>query len=256
MTGRKYRADGSLVPRQYRPDGPDLTDEEKAAFDAFTDTLPEPLRAFRDLNFLSDRRRHRIEEVIQARTRTLVVVLHGVHDPHNQAAVLRTCEAMGLQELHVVETPHAKLSRRVTQAAHKWTEVHRYPDFETCAKALRDRGFTLHAATLAEDAVSLESVDCLKPTALVLGNEALGLPDEVVAACDGAYLIPMTGFTQSLNISVAASMSIYEGLRQRRGAWGKTGDLTPGEIDRLRRTFYRRAAGRIPRSLVEQLEVE
>ena len=96
------RSDGSDAPRARRTPKPDPTPVELAELERLTDALPTPLRAFRDRGFLSTKRRFYLEQAIANRTRSLVVVLHGVHDPHNQAAVMRTCEALGIQEVVVV----------------------------------------------------------------------------------------------------------------------------------------------------------
>jgi tRNA (guanosine-2'-O-)-methyltransferase len=252
---RKYKRDGTPVPKSAREPLPEPSAEEAAALDAFTDTLPAELRAFRDFRLLGTARRHRIESAVRQRTRSLCLVLHGVHDPHNQAAVVRTSEALGLQEMHVVERPGARWnpSERITQAAHKWVDVFHHPSFEAAAAALRDRGLRILAAALTDTAVPLHAIEPLRPTALVLGAEAKGLPQEVIAACDGTFQIPMYGLTQSFNVSVAAAIVASFAVEARRVAWGSPGDLPEVEQMALRRRFYARAAGRIPDSLAARL---
>lgn len=255
---RKINADGSPVPRSRRTPRPPPSAEALEAFEAFTDTLPEPLRAFREFNLLSPTRRLVIEQVLETRTRSLCLVLYGLHDPHNQAAVIRTSEAMGFQEIHFITVPGApfKPSERVTQSAHRWVDLVFHQDFEAAAASLRKRGKRILAAALVEGAMPLHEVDTVRPTALVLGREAKGLPQEVVAACDGAFSIPMYGLTTSLNVSAAAAIVAAHAVEVRRRAWGGPGDLLPEEKMALRRRFYSRAAGKVPPSLQARLDME
>lgn len=251
MTGRKYRIDGTLIPRSARPAPAPPDAETLAALERFTDGLPEALRAFRDLNLLTPTRRYRIEEALRHRTRSLTVALHGIHDPHNQAAVMRSSEGMGLQDLHVVDdgTVRFKPSKRITQNAHRWIDVHRHESFVDAAEALRRDGFTLLAAALTPEARPFHALDFTGRIALVLGNEAEGLPPAVIDACDGAFVIPMYGLGQSLNVSVAAAIVVAHAVEARRRAWGDPGDLDEAEKMALRRRFYVRAAGRVPEAL-------
>ena len=248
------RSDGSDAPRARRTPKPDPTPEELAALERLTDGLPAPLRAFRDQALLSTRRRFYLEQAIANRTRSLAVVLHGVHDPHNQAAVMRTCEALGIQVVAVVAEAGEpwRPSGRVTQNAFRWLDLERHTGFEDAAAALRDRGLRLLAA--AFEGTHLAEVDFTLPTALVFGNESRGLPEPVVAACDGSFSIPMYGLSQSLNISVAAGVSLHWAAEARRRAWGRTGDLDEAQQDALRRRFYLQAAGnKVPEELRREL---
>jgi tRNA (guanosine-2'-O-)-methyltransferase len=249
------RSDGSFAPRARRTPKPDPTAEQLAELDLFTDRLPEPLRAFRDRGLLSAKRRFYLERALSQRTRSLVVVLHGVHDPHNQAAVMRSCEALGIQEVVVVAEAGEPLrpSGRVTQNAHRWLDVSRQEEFEGTATALRDRGLRLLAATFEDE--PLTAIDFSPPTALVFGNESRGLPAPVVAACDGSFSIPMYGLSQSLNISVAAGVALYWAVEARRRAGEEPGDLDEVDRARLRSRFYLQAAGaKVPEDLRRQLE--
>jgi tRNA (guanosine-2'-O-)-methyltransferase len=242
---RKQRADGSPARRSRRTPLPPPSAAQLERLERLTDRLPADLRAYRDRGLLSPARRFRLEEVIRHRTRTLVSVLHGVHDPHNQAAVLRSCAAFGVHEVHVVAGDHPVLrpSPRVTQNAHRWLEVLEHADFATAARALRRRGLRLWAASLDDSAVAVHDIDFTAPTGLVFGNEAEGLSAEIASSCDGLFAIPLYGLSQSLNISVAAAVTLWWAIECRRRAWGEPGDLTAqGRLD-LRRRFYRQAAG-------------
>lgn len=249
------RSDGSQAPRARRTPKPDPSPEELAELERLTDSLPAPLREFRDQGLLSTKRRFYLERAIANRTRSLVTVLHGIHDPHNQAAVLRTSEALGLQEVVVIpEAGEAwRPSGRVTQNAFRWLDVVCRPDFASAAAALRGRGLRLLAASF--EGRPLAEVDFTPPTALVFGNESRGLPAAVLAACDGAFSIPMHGLSQSLNISVAAGVALHWAAAARRQALGDGGDLSDEERAALRLRFYLQAAGaKVPAEL--RLEVE
>jgi tRNA (guanosine-2'-O-)-methyltransferase len=159
---------------------------------------------------LRPERWRRMQQVLDSRLGAVRVVAENVHDPHNLSAVLRSAEALGVQHVHVVEAASGfGISRRITRGAHKWLTVHRHQEFRECADELRDAGFRLYAAMLQPGAVPLEEVPVTDPVALVLGNEHQGVSAEAAARCDGCYTIPMAGFVQSFNISVAAAVSLY-----------------------------------------------
>lgn len=201
---------------------------------------------------LTDSRKERIDEVIRERTCTVVPVMDGLHDLGNAAAVMRTAEGLGFQLAHVVETqPEYKMSRRVTQGADKWLDIWRWKDPGRCAKHLRQRGYRIVATDLNAEC-RLEEVDFTEPVALVFGNEQDGVSEEMLGAADARCILPMSGFVQSYNISVAAAISLYEARRQRVERLGKQGDLNRDEQRVLRAHYYLRSANR-PRRLVPRL---
>jgi len=155
-------------------------------------------------------RRSRIDGVLAGRTRKLVVVLENLTDSHNLSAAIRSAEGFGIQEIHVVETGGPlEISPRVTQGCHKWLELHGHPTALACVDHLHERGYRLWAAALEPNAVALHEIDFRQPTALVFGNEKLGLSRQLLSRCDGCYRIPMRGFSQSFNVSVAAAVSLF-----------------------------------------------
>ena len=176
----------------------------------------------------------RIEEVLSRRTRDLILVLEGVHDPHNVAACLRTAEGLGLQEVHVIAPGDYHPHKKVSQGADKWLDIHRHRTAEAAAAALRGRGYRLFAAALTPGACSIDDIDFTRKTAVVLGNEHEGVSDTLKVLCDGAFVIPMRGFTQSFNISVAAAVTVYHATRARAAALGPAGDLSLEDKDALR----------------------
>lgn len=180
------------------------------------------------------RRWAKIEAVLHQRLGAVRAVLENLHHPHNASAVLRTCEALGVQHVHAVETAEDfTFSRRITLGAHKWITLHRHETFAECAAALRDAGFRLYAAMLDPQARPLEDLPVQEPLALVFGNEKQGVSAAARAACDGAFIIPMAGFAQSLNISVAAAVSLYSVARRARLERPDGGLLDAAERARL-----------------------
>ncbi|MDP9473304.1 MAG: RNA methyltransferase [Chloroflexota bacterium] len=147
-------------------------------------------------------------------------MLEDVHDQHNASAVLRSCDAVGVVSVHLVyrnETPPEQAFARTTSAsAAKWVETIRHDSIEACYAALRAQGCTVLATAVGAESQNLYDVDLCRPTALVFGNEMRGLTDEAIASADGSIVIPMMGMVQSLNISVACAVVLYESLRQRR----------------------------------------
>ncbi|HKA86687.1 MAG TPA: RNA methyltransferase [Haliangiales bacterium] len=187
---------------------------------------------------LSPDRIGRIDAVLDARLGGLTVVLENLHDPHNGAAALRSVEGFGLAELHVVEQAEPfRFSDKVTQGCEKWVAIRRYPRFGDAAAALHGRGFRLHAAVPGAP-VAVDDLDVGRPAALVFGNEHAGLTGAARAACDGTFAIPMTGFTQSFNLSVSVALSVHAAAARRRAALGAPGDLPAEERARLRARWY------------------
>ncbi|MCK9461820.1 MAG: RNA methyltransferase [Proteobacteria bacterium] len=184
---------------------------------------------------LSEERRHRIDAVVANRTSRLQVALEGVHDPHNAAAVVRTADAFGVQRVHIVEHGvRFRASRKVTQGTHKWVDISVWKTPEPFVAAMHDAGARVLVAAM-DAAADIRELDAARPMALVFGNEADGISEELRELADGAFRIPMYGFVESLNVSVAAAIAIST-LRARGG-----GDLPRAEADELRARFYLRA---------------
>jgi tRNA (guanosine-2'-O-)-methyltransferase len=191
------------------------------------------------------RRQERIAAVLRRRQPDLTVVLENVHDPQNVSAVLRSCDAVGVLRIHLVYTveqaPTGAFARTTSASAAKWVETARYDSVRTCYAELRTEGFAIFATAFGPDSRDLYDLDLCQPTAFVFGNEMRGLSDDATALADGRMVIPMQGMVQSLNISVACGVALYEALRQRRpaGAYdrAKIGDR---ELERLEQEWLRR----------------
>lgn len=158
--------------------------------------------------------------VLARRQPDLTIVLENVHDPHNISAVLRSCDATGVLAVHLVYTLEEwpELSRISSASALKWLQIERHDDIDSCYTVLRRQGFSIFATHLDSDSHDLYDLDLTRPVALVFGNEHRGVSDEALRLADASLVIPMMGMVQSLNISVACAVTLYEALRQRRAA--------------------------------------
>jgi len=167
---------------------------------------------------MTPERLHKLTEVLKKRQIDITIVLENVFDPHNISAVMRTCDAVGIQEIHILNTRiprHKKWGARSSSSAAKWLTIYQYEEVDACFSKLRkdyDRILTTH---LASDAVPLHALDLTQSVALVFGNEHSGVSDEIRSLADGNFMIPQVGIIQSLNISVACAVTLYEAFRQK-----------------------------------------
>ncbi len=164
------------------------------------------------------RRFRRIRAVLERRQPDLTVLMDQVHKPHNFSAVLRTCDAVGVFEAHLVPTEAFHAKGGIASGSHRWLSVRRHDGTGAALEWLEDREFRLIAAHPTGDAVDFRDVDYTIPTALLLGTELHGLSEEAIDAADVRVKIPMAGMVRSLNVSVAAAVVLYEAQRQRREA--------------------------------------
>jgi len=168
---------------------------------------------------MTPERKARIEQVAAGRQPDLTVFLERVHKAHNVAAILRTCDAVGVLEAHAVPpTGGIPPLNHTAQGAQRWVGLHRHHDAAEGLRELKAQGFALYAAHFSEKAVDFRQPDYTRPTAIVLGTEKFGVSEEALAECHGEIVIPMTGMTQSLNVSVATALILYEAQRQRLAA--------------------------------------
>ena len=190
--------------------------------------------------FLVPERRARIDAVVAGRTRTLTVVMEAFCDPQNVNAVLRTCEAFGIQELHAIEGPMKPYdrNRKISQNADKWLDVRRWRSTAECLRALKADGFAIYVTHLGRGARPLGELSFAGKVALVFGNESRGVSAEALALADACYAIPMRGFVQSLNVSVAAAISLAKAVERREAERGRHGDLAEADAAALRERFY------------------
>ncbi len=196
----------------------------------------------------------RIDQVLASRLGSVATAVEDTYDPHNAAATIRTSEALGLQEVHVIE-PGSRFSaaQGVTRGAHRWIDLHRWPTADAAVHGLHGRGFRVYATLPDANAVSIEDVDVSTPVAIVFGNEHDGVSPAAVAAADGAITVPMFGFTESYNLSVTVGLAMGRLAARRRAHLGASGDLDPVRHARLRARWFalriRAAVGIVDRAL-------
>lgn len=169
---------------------------------------------------ISPRRYARMLTTLARRQPDLTVVLENIHDSFNLSAVLRTCDAVGVGTVHLVysgeKRPH--ISPGVAGSTQRWLSLYRRRSVEEVYAALRSKGLRIYATGLAEGALLPQEVDLTQPSAIVLGNENRGLSPAALALADAIVYIPMRGMAQSVNVTVAAAMLLYEAQRQRATA--------------------------------------
>lgn len=154
---------------------------------------------------------------MQQRQPDLTIVMENIHDPHNVSAMFRSADAAGIHEVQLVYTKQKfpKIGSKSSSSANKWISKRKFSSIEECYRALRTEGFQILATRLDDNAQHLYKFDLRKPTAFVFGNEHAGVTDEASSLADATVYIPMMGMIQSLNVSVACAVTIYEALRQR-----------------------------------------
>ncbi|NNJ77892.1 MAG: tRNA (guanosine(18)-2'-O)-methyltransferase TrmH [Xanthomonadales bacterium] len=172
-----------------------------------------------------DRRRDAIDAVLARRQPDLTVFAERLHKPRNFSAIVRTCDAVGINEVHAVPGEEGlAVHWNTSQGAEKWMKVRTHESVDDGCRYLRKQGFRLVAAHLSDTAEDYRKIDYTVPIALVVGTELFGVSEEALALCEGQVMIPMMGMTQSLNVSVACAIVLYEALRQRdrAGYYGRS----------------------------------
>ena len=186
---------------------------------------------------MTPEREKRISNVLHHRQPGLAVVLENVFDPHNISAVMRSCDAVGIQDIFVLNTKipkHKKWGRRSSSSAAKWLTVHEFDNSKECFAELRKRFDKIYTTHLSTDAVSVFDLRFTDRIALVFGNEHDGVSEESRSLADGNFIIPQVGMIKSLNISVACAVTIYEAFRQKMEAGQyQQSQLDPKRFDQL-----------------------
>jgi tRNA (guanosine-2'-O-)-methyltransferase len=181
-------------------------------------------------NILTDNRKERFLEVLAKRTKHFTVAVEDVFQMHNTSAVMRSCEVFGIQELNIIEQRYGKrIDKEIAMGAQKWVDINQYDSVSNCISSLKNKGYQIIATTPHENDCLLEDFDISKPSALFFGTERDGLSEEILEKADGFLMIPMVGFTESLNISVSAAIIIQDltnRLRRSNIDW----KLTEAEI--------------------------
>jgi tRNA (guanosine-2'-O-)-methyltransferase len=170
---------------------------------------------------MTPERHNRLTSVLNKRQPDLTVVLENVFDPHNISAVMRTADAVGMQDIFILNDkipPHRKWGAKSSSSAAKWLTVHQFTDADECFEELRKRYKKIYTTHLSSDAVGLHELNLTEPVALVFGNEHSGVSEAIIARADGNFIIPQVGIIKSLNISVACAVTLYEAYRQKNNA--------------------------------------
>ncbi|MEK6781445.1 MAG: RNA methyltransferase [Bacteroidota bacterium] len=200
--------------------------------------------------FISEHKKTFLEKVLEQRTRYITVVLEDIFQSQNASAVVRTCECMGLQDIHVVESKSSySVNKKVIKGANKWIDLIRYRskgsnNIEECFKNLKGKGYRILVTEPEANGSSIDEISVTdQPLAIVMGNELDGASKYALEHADVKVKIPMYGFTESLNISVSAAIclnTVIPKLRQSNASW----QLTTSEKEILRLQWYKKIVKR------------
>jgi len=213
---------------------------------------------------INDKRIKRIDDTLSRKQPTLQIMLDNVHSSQNLSAIIRSCDAVGVLDIYysTKENESLRIHKTITQGAHRWTHRYRMNDTHKVAflKEKKAQGFQVVVTHLEERAVSFREIDYTKPTLIVMGNEKEGVSPEVIGMADEVIIIPMQGMVQSLNVSVATALILYEAQRQLENA-GRYDEPMLSEEKReeikakwiYRDTVARRSKGEIPLEFKEEI---
>ncbi len=188
--------------------------------------------------FISTRRQQRISEVLDSRLLGIQIALEMPADIHNAFAVIRSCEIFGVAKIHII-APEKIVSgmRPISKGAMDWVEIAFYKNTADFLAEINRQNIRL-AGAIPQSGESVHSIPVIEPLCLLLGNEHCGLSPLSKAACHWHYRIPMFGMTESLNLSVAAAISLYETTQRKRQSLQKSGDLSPAAWKHLQARYY------------------
>jgi len=174
----------------------------------------------------TEKRLEKITRVIKSRQQSLTVVMENIHDPHNVSAIFRTCDAAGIPKVKLIYNLESfpRIGKKSSASAFKWVDKEKYKSVEECYTDLRKNGFKIFASSLTDNSKNLYKLDLTQKVAIIVGNEHRGVSETAAKLADEVFLIPQFGMVQSLNVSVATAIILYEALRQRLkiGMYGKS----------------------------------
>lgn len=176
---------------------------------------------------ISENKHDLFEKIALDRTRHITIALENLFQPHNAAAVLRSCDCFGIQDVHIIENDNKYApNKEIDMGSSKWLNLYKYNQLEnntvSCINSLKDKGYQIIATTPHTDDCSIEDLDLSKPTALLFGTEATGLTQEALDNSDGYVRLPMYGFTESYNISVSVAIALFsatQNMREQSSDW-------------------------------------
>lgn len=170
---------------------------------------------------MTEERKNKLESVLSRRQNDFTVVLENVFDPHNISAIMRSCDAVGIQEIYVLNTRipfHKDWGFHSSRSASKWITVHQFNDVKKCFADVKAKYSKILTTHLSQQSENLYNLDLTQRTALVFGNEQYGVSEEAISLANGNFIIPQVGMIHSLNISVACAVTLYEAYRQKEKA--------------------------------------
>ena len=191
--------------------------------------------------FVSDHKQELINSVLSKRTRHVTLVFEDIDKPHNVSAVLRTAECLGVQDLHFIKNKNTyTVNKRIVHGAAKWVTMHHHTgspnNVDSCYAALRQQGYKVYATSLNNRSTSIYELDPTEKNAIVFGTEAKGISQEAGEKADGYVHIPMSGFTESFNLSVSATICLTV-LQEGMSTWPPLSDKEKLE---LKAEWYRK----------------
>lgn len=168
-------------------------------------------------NTKTEKRFQKIVSVVKARQHSLTIVMENIHDPHNVSAIFRTCDAVGVHNVSLVYNIESfpRIGKKSSASAYKWVNKQKFNSIEDCYKNLKEQGYKIFASSISDGAKNLYDLDLSNKTAIVVGNEHRGVSEGAANLADEKFIIPQFGMVQSLNVSVATAVILYEALRQR-----------------------------------------
>ncbi len=167
--------------------------------------------------FITPERLTKMKQVINERTRYLTMVMENLYDPGNTSAVIRTCDAFGIQDMHIIELDNEfHTCTKVTQGAHKWVSLHKYNSTKKAVTGLKEKGYKIYFADPRPEYPSLDELPLDDKVAIVFGQEKRGITNEMKELADGGFRIPLYGFVESFNVSVSCALTIYELIKRLR----------------------------------------
>ncbi len=183
---------------------------------------------------MTPERNQRIREMLRKRQVDLTVCMEDVHKPHNVSAVIRSCDAVGINRIHAIWNEKTYLRRGTAMGSQNWVKMDKYDTLSEAVDVMKQQGMQILVTHLSDDAVDFREIDYTKPTGIILGQEKYGATEEAIGLADKKVVIPMEGMVQSLNVSVAAALILYEAQRQRQNAgMYQTQKLTDQECQKI-----------------------
>ena len=195
-------------------------------------------------SLLSEKRLNRIKQVVNSKIQNITIVLDNLLDSHNTSAVLRTAEGLGLKDVYIIEKDYEfEINKCVTKYSHKWLDLRRFQDYSPCVKELREKGFKIFVANVGEKSVKLTDIEIEKDGkyAFVVGNEHDGISKEILKYADCEFTIPMFGFTESFNVSVASAIILSHTTYAYRKKIENNSDLSEEEKENIYFEFLKKA---------------